>query len=155
MTKRKSGQTVEAFSISVDLLTQAKRRAATMGMSRSGFYRYCLAKELGYSTEDARRFAEHRALLNLRDGAHYPLAAAVSLNEGANSGSNVPRRADAATALAEALHGIRESRPSSGVDVPSEPISPQEGGSQPHLGRRPVSLGQTQAGLKAGKAGKD
>ena len=33
-------------------------------MTRSGFYRFCLAKMLGYSEEDSRKLAEHRAVLN-------------------------------------------------------------------------------------------
>ena len=33
-------------------------------MTKSGFYRFCLAKMLGYSEEDAKKLAEHRAVLN-------------------------------------------------------------------------------------------
>ena len=35
-----------------------------MGMTKSGFYRYCLAKELGHDEATARAYAVHRAVLN-------------------------------------------------------------------------------------------
>jgi hypothetical protein len=61
---RRSDQSVDAFSLPVDLLAQAKARAAAMKMTKSGFYRYCLARTLGYSEDEARKFSVHRAVLN-------------------------------------------------------------------------------------------
>ena len=61
---RKDDQSVDAFSAPKDLLAKAKRRAVELKMTKSGFYRYCLAKALGYSEEEARLFSEHRAVLN-------------------------------------------------------------------------------------------
>ena len=66
---RKYDQSVDAFSAPKDLLTKAKRRAVELKMTKSGFYRYCLAKALGYSEEDARQFSEHRAVLNSVESA--------------------------------------------------------------------------------------
>jgi hypothetical protein len=89
MTKRKEGQTTDSFSLSADLLAKADRRAKEKEMSRSGFYRYCLAKELGYSPEAALALAEHRAVVNLREAASYGSAPAgcVIMNDGpASSG---------------------------------------------------------------------
>lgn len=64
--QRKSDQDVTAFSAPKSLLREAIVRANEMGMSKTGFYRYCLAKELGYSAEDARALAEHRGAVNAR-----------------------------------------------------------------------------------------
>jgi hypothetical protein len=61
---RRQDQSVDAFSLPKELLLKAKKRAAELKMTKSGFYRYCLAKFLGYSEADARRLAEHRAVLN-------------------------------------------------------------------------------------------
>ena len=61
---RKDDQSVDAFSAPKDLLAKAKSRASELKMTKSGFYRYCLAKALGYSEEDAKKFSEHRAVLN-------------------------------------------------------------------------------------------
>lgn len=69
---RRKDQSVDAFSLPTDLLERAKGRAAKLQMTRSGFYRYCLAKELGYSEADARLFAEHRAVLNSVENSLQP-----------------------------------------------------------------------------------
>lgn len=61
---RRQDQSVDAFSLPTELLAKAKERAALMHMTKSGFYRFCLAKELGYSDSEARLFAQHRAVLN-------------------------------------------------------------------------------------------
>ena len=66
---RRKDQSVDAFSLPTSLLEKVKERAASLKMTRSGFYRFCLAKELGFSEEDARVFAEHRAVLNSVDAA--------------------------------------------------------------------------------------
>jgi len=61
---RRQDQSVDAFSLPTELLAKAKQRAAQLQMTKSGFYRFCLAKELGYSETEARAFAQHRAVLN-------------------------------------------------------------------------------------------
>lgn len=62
---RSSDQTIEAFSLSKDLLNAAKLRAAKHNMSKSGYFRYCLAKELGYPEEDAVAIAAHGSVQRL------------------------------------------------------------------------------------------
>jgi hypothetical protein len=69
---RRKDQSVDAFSLPLDLLAEAKTRAAQLKMTRSGFYRYCLAKELGYDEQKARAFAVHRAVLNSVESALNP-----------------------------------------------------------------------------------
>lgn len=61
---RKSDQTADAFSLPTELLQKVRDRAAELGMTKSGFYRYCLAKELGHDEETARAYSLHRAVLN-------------------------------------------------------------------------------------------
>lgn len=57
---------MEAFTASVELLQAAEKRAAELGMTKSGFYRYCLAKEIGLTEEQAKGFGDHRAVTVLR-----------------------------------------------------------------------------------------
>ena len=64
---RRNDQSVDAFSLPTDLLNKAKSRAAELKMTKSGFYRYCLAKELGFTETQAMLYAEHRAVLNSVD----------------------------------------------------------------------------------------
>jgi len=61
---RAKDQAVDAFSLPKELLEKAKIRAGKMGFTKSGFYRFCLAKELGYTVDEAALFAQHRAVLN-------------------------------------------------------------------------------------------
>ena len=61
---RRKDQSVDAFSLPVELFEKARTRAAEFKMTRSGFYRFCLAKMLGYSEADALKLSEHRAVLN-------------------------------------------------------------------------------------------
>ena len=61
---RKSDQKVDAFSLPVSLSQEAKARAAALGMTSSGFYRYCLAKELGYPELKARELSMHTGVVN-------------------------------------------------------------------------------------------
>jgi hypothetical protein len=61
---RRNDQSVDAFSLPKKLLAESKARAAELRMTKSGFYRYCLAKELGYDEASALLMAEHRAVLN-------------------------------------------------------------------------------------------
>jgi hypothetical protein len=62
----KDGQTIEAFSASRELLAQTKVRAAKLSMSKSGYFRYAIAKEMGYSETEARDISLHGAALLLR-----------------------------------------------------------------------------------------
>ena len=66
---RKEDQTADAFSLPKELLVKVKARAAAMGMTKSGFYRYSLAKELGHDEKTARGYAAHRAVLNSIESA--------------------------------------------------------------------------------------
>lgn len=58
MGARKTDQAVDAFSAPKDLLHAAHLEAKRRGLSKSGFYRYCLAKELDYSDSAALALAE-------------------------------------------------------------------------------------------------
>ncbi len=60
--QRRADQGVDAFSAPKELLARAAAEALRRGMTKTGFYRYCLAKELGYPEEEALEFASHRAL---------------------------------------------------------------------------------------------
>jgi hypothetical protein len=85
--KRAKTEKVEAFSAPRELLELAKSRAAELGMTASGYYRYCLAKELGYSEPHALQIASHgavRRLANTVERYRMPKSGALSLNE-ANS----------------------------------------------------------------------
>jgi hypothetical protein len=64
MSARKPDQAVDAFSAPKTLLNAAHVEAKKRHMSKSGFYRYCLAKEVGYCEEDALRVAEHAGVGN-------------------------------------------------------------------------------------------
>ena len=55
-------ESVDAFSASKTLLAAARLRAASLRMSKSGFYRYCLAKELGFDQAAALLVAEPRSI---------------------------------------------------------------------------------------------
>lgn len=61
---RRPDQTVEAFSLPRSLLTEALQRAAALRMTKSGYFRYCLALELGYSESEAMDLAQHGAVSN-------------------------------------------------------------------------------------------
>lgn len=83
---RRNDQSVDAFSLPKKLLAESKDRAAKMRLTKSGFYRYCLAKELGYSEAEALLMAEHRAVLN---SVQQELSA-TSLSDKASSGKLPP-----------------------------------------------------------------
>jgi hypothetical protein len=53
---------VEAFSLSKALHQRASARAAEKGMTKSGYYRYALARELGYSETEAQQISRHGAI---------------------------------------------------------------------------------------------
>lgn len=80
---RSAHQAVHAVSLSRDLLLQARRRAVEYGMTISGYFRYCLAIELGYSQRDARELAQHQVIAKSARQIQYPAKAdqAVALNE--------------------------------------------------------------------------
>jgi len=63
---RRDDQTVEAFSASKDLIAKAKAKAAARGMNKSGYFRYCLAKDLGYSEQESLEFAQHSSVTQLK-----------------------------------------------------------------------------------------
>jgi hypothetical protein len=65
---------VDAFSAPRWLIDLAKKRAAELRWTKTGFYRYCLAKELGMSEADARELALHGAIQALRDAVAKPAA---------------------------------------------------------------------------------
>ena len=85
---RNESEAVDAFSAPRVLLAAARKRAAALRMSKSGFYRYCLAKELGYDQAAALLVAEPRSISKFVE-AEIPLSsdaaktAAYLLNEGA------------------------------------------------------------------------
>jgi len=64
--QRSDSQAVEAFSAPKDLLRHARQRAVTLGMTMSGYLRYVVALELGYSEADARDLALHPSVHQLR-----------------------------------------------------------------------------------------
>jgi hypothetical protein len=57
--ERRDNQAVDAFSAPRSLIRAAQEKAKAMRLTKSGFYRYCLAKELGKSEEESLRVAEH------------------------------------------------------------------------------------------------
>jgi hypothetical protein len=64
---RHEAEKVDAFSAPRSLLAKAAAAALRKGMTKSGFYRYCLAKELGYDEAEALVFAEHGGVRRLRE----------------------------------------------------------------------------------------
>ena len=74
---------VDAFSAPKSLIAQAKREAAKRGMTKTGFYRYCLAKECGFSERDAASFSLHRGVTNSISGA------VLNESSGPNSGVQI------------------------------------------------------------------
>jgi hypothetical protein len=71
-SERATDQVVDAFSASKSLVKQATEEAARRGLTKSGFYRYCLAKELGYSEDDALELALHNTVQRMRQSVRYP-----------------------------------------------------------------------------------
>ena len=60
--ERSESQAVDAFSAPKDLLRAAQVSAKKRRMTKSGFYRYCLAKEVGFSEQQALRMAENPSI---------------------------------------------------------------------------------------------
>jgi phage protein D len=77
---------VEAFSASRDLIAKAKARAAQRGFNKSGFFRYCLAKELGYSEKQSLEMAAHSSVTQLKAQVHE-----YEMNDKPNSKADVAR----------------------------------------------------------------
>lgn len=70
---RKSDQKVEAFSASKELLKKATARAAKLGLTKSGYFRYALALELGHSMSEALAIGEHRQVTATKESVSaYP-----------------------------------------------------------------------------------
>jgi hypothetical protein len=68
---RASSQKVEAFSAPRSLLAAVDALAKERRWTRSGFYRYCLALEVGYTREEAMQFVEHGGVQRaLEAGTH-------------------------------------------------------------------------------------
>ena len=70
--QRSDTQTVEAFSAPKELLHRARRRAVSLGMTMSGYLRYVLALELGYSEAEAKDLALHPSVRQLRPPVQVP-----------------------------------------------------------------------------------
>jgi len=79
--RRADDQAVEAFSASKSLLKEAKRRAAEIGMSKSGYFRSALAKDLGYDEGEAKELAFSRPVRLARARYAIQLGAASALND--------------------------------------------------------------------------
>ena len=71
--QRSDTQAVEAFSAPKQLLRRARRRAVSLGMTMSGYLRYVVALELGYSQAEARDLALHPSVHKLRRPAQASL----------------------------------------------------------------------------------
>lgn len=71
---RNEDQKVDAFSAPKDLLRAAGVEALKRGMTKSGFYRYCLAKECGYSEAEAVIYAEHGSVMRSRESLERSVA---------------------------------------------------------------------------------
>ena len=62
---RRDDQAVDAFSAPKELLEEARKVAYQKRMTKSGFYRYCLAKEMGFSENECLRLAEHASVYRM------------------------------------------------------------------------------------------
>jgi hypothetical protein len=115
---RKSDQTVCAFSLPVDMKDAALRRANDLGMTTSGFYRYCLAKELGYGSEAAEEASKHRGLVQIlkqqKEKASRPKIHGLPANLAPGAVAQVGKAKTSAGIPAP------KSSPSHSVDAPSE-----------------------------------
>ncbi len=85
--ERSDNQAVDAFSAPKDLLVAAHREARKRRMSKSGFYRYCLAKEVGLSEREALRIAENpsidapRVMQSVGDNNSGPVSMRISYSK--------------------------------------------------------------------------
>ena len=147
---RREDQTVEAFSLPKSLLLEAKARAGLRNMTKSGYFRYCLAREMGYSEAEAVGLGQHRAVSELQRTSSVNYRSGSVLNAPNLTPGAVAKRMAGAGAD-EAKRALPERPPLSATDEPSAQISPPRIGSAQRSSRRPVAGGQTQAGPKAGK----
>src|SRR5262245_19711663 len=74
---RGKDQGVDAFSAPKGLLAAARKAAIKLRMTKSGFYRYALAHELGYSESEALAVAEHLGVSNAVAAMHEEYKPAV------------------------------------------------------------------------------
>ncbi len=84
-SKRNADQAVDAFSAPKELLRAAQLEAKRRGMTKSGFYRYCLALKLGYSEEQALKFA------NYQGAGNFSVLPPPSAEKSARAKKNKPR----------------------------------------------------------------
>lgn len=70
---RAKSEKVDAFSAPKSLLDAALLRARAKGWTKSGFYRYCLAKELGLA--DPEQYLEHGGVKRSLEAADRALGA--------------------------------------------------------------------------------
>lgn len=70
---RNTEQAVDTFSAPKSLLHYAHLEAKKRRMTKSGFYRYCLAKELGHDEATALRVSEHAGIGGFETMAPVPL----------------------------------------------------------------------------------
>ena len=82
---RAKDQGVDAFSAPKGLLSAAKKAAIKLRMTKSGFYRYALAHELGYSEPEALAVAEHLGVGNAVAAMHEEYKPAAKDNSAAES----------------------------------------------------------------------
>ena len=86
-TWRAPTERVDTFSAPKALLVRAWEEAMRRGWTKSGFYRYCLAKECGLSEEEALRYAQpavlRRSLATLAENVQTCAEQASALNESA------------------------------------------------------------------------
>lgn len=72
MGARKSDQAVDAFSAPRTLLRAAQMEAKRRRMTKSAFYRFCLAKTLGHTEAEAMEIAEHASTFSFTVIAETP-----------------------------------------------------------------------------------
>jgi hypothetical protein len=102
---RSKDQSVDAFSAPKSLIIAATEEAARRGWPKSGFYRYCLAKELGYSEDDATELALHTSIQRVRhtmaSSTKYPEHSeqVAHLNDAPDLSEKVKKAADKVEAI--------------------------------------------------------
>lgn len=64
--ERKADQQIASFSAPKSLIALADAEARKRKMNRTGFFRFCLAKELGYSDDAAKEMSMHMSVQNFR-----------------------------------------------------------------------------------------
>lgn len=118
---RATDQKVEAFSAPIDFLKECREEAARRGMTKSGFYRYALAKELGYTEDDALRLSKFMPLARAQTKSTH-----LALNETAASSA-------ADRLLKKAAAAVRYPAPAS----PTPPVAQPTPASVKRSGHKP------------------